>query len=123
MKQNQLVSRPCPAKPGLKLRGPLTFDQAASLEGLFAILANDTRLRLLHEIARREEACTSELAEVLEMKPQAISNQLQRLQDKGIVTSRRDGKNVYYQILDHCVIVLLERGLCLIEEAAKRASG
>ncbi|MCU0962738.1 MAG: metalloregulator ArsR/SmtB family transcription factor [Pirellulaceae bacterium] len=91
------------------------------MEALFAVLANDTRLRLLQEITRCDEVCTSELAERLDMKPQAVSNQLQRLQDKGIVGSRRSGNNVFYRILDHCVVVLLERGLCLIEESAKRA--
>ena len=90
---------------------------------MFEVLANDTRLRLLHEIARRDEACTSELAEALEMKPQAISNQLQRLQDKGIVAGRRSGNNVHYRIVDDCVVILLERGICLVEESAKRSNG
>ena len=62
----------------------------------------------------------TDLAAELEMKPQAVSNQLQRLSDKGIVGARREGNNVYYRILDRCVIVLLERGLCLIEETAQR---
>ncbi|MCS6851235.1 MAG: metalloregulator ArsR/SmtB family transcription factor [Gemmataceae bacterium] len=101
----------------------MTEEQAASVEALFKVLANDTRLRLLHEIARRDEATTLELAETLEMKPQAVSNQLQRLQDKRIVAGRREGNHVYYRIVDNCVIILLERALCLIEEDAKRAPG
>ncbi len=113
----------CPAKAGLQQRPLMTEEQAIDVEALFAVLANDTRLRLLHQIAKCEEACTTDLSEALEMKPQAVSNQLQRLQDKGIVGRRRDGNNVYYRIVDRCVIVLLERGLCLIEEAAKRAGG
>ncbi len=112
---------PCPAKASLKRRPPLSVEQSLAMEALFAVLANDTRLRLLQEITRCDEVCTSELAERLDMKPQAVSNQLQRLQDKGIVGSRRSGNNVFYRILDHCVVVLLERGLCLIEESAKRA--
>lgn len=110
----------CPAKASLKQRPRMSFEQATAVEALFQVLANDTRLRLLHEIACRDEATTVELAEALEMKPQAVSNQLQRLQDKRIVVGRRAGNNVYYRIVDHCVIVLLERGLCLIEEDAKR---
>jgi DNA-binding transcriptional ArsR family regulator len=54
------------------------------------------------------------------LKPQAVSNQLQRLQDRGIVASRREGNVVYYRIVDECFVILLERGLCLVEEAAKR---
>jgi DNA-binding transcriptional ArsR family regulator len=101
----------------------MTREQALAVQALFGVLANDTRLRLLHEIARRDEVCTSELAEALEMTPQAVCNQLQRLQDKGIVAGQRNGNNVYYRIVDHCVVILLERGLCLIEEAAKRSQG
>lgn len=112
----------CPVKASLKQRPRMTYDQATAVEALFEVLANDTRLRLLHEIACRDEACTIELAEALEMKPQAVSNQLQRLQDKGIVAGRRNGNNVYYRVVDNCVIVLLERGLCLIEEDAKRVN-
>lgn len=113
----------CPAKAGLKQRPRMTYEQATAVEALFEVLANDTRLRLLHEIACRDEATTIELAEALEMKPQAVSNQLQRLQDKRIVAGRRNGNNVYYRIVDNCVLILLERGLCLIEEDAKRAIG
>ena len=120
--QKRDAARPCPAKASLKQRPRMTYEQAIAVETLFEVLANDTRLRLLHEIACRDEACTTELAEALEMKPQAVSNQLQRLQDKGIVAGRRNGNNVHYRIVDDCVVILLERGLCLIEETAKRTN-
>jgi ArsR family transcriptional regulator, lead/cadmium/zinc/bismuth-responsive transcriptional repressor len=115
------VPLPCPAKASLRERPLLSCEQAMEMEALFAVLANDTRLRLIHEVARREEVCVIDLAEALEMKPQAVSNQLQRLSDKGIVAARRNGNNVFYRIVDHCVIILLERAVCLIEETAKRA--
>ena len=110
----------CVAKAGLQQRALMTPRQAIDVEALFAVLANDTRLRLLHQISKSVEATTTELAEALGMKAQAVSNQLQRLQDKGIVDRRRDGNNVFYQIVDNCVVILLERGLCLIEESKKR---
>ena len=50
------------------------------------------------------------------MKPQAVSNQLQRLSDRGIVQTRREGNNVLYRIVDPCVIELIDRGLCLLED-------
>ncbi len=119
---NRLVPPPaCTPKPGLKQRPLMSHEQALALENLFVVLANDTRLRLLHELARQGEACTSELADALELKPQAVSNQLARLQDKGIVARRRVGNHVPYRIVDSCVAILLERGLCLIEETARIA--
>ena len=114
---------PCPEKTSLRKRASMTGEEAIQVEGLFSVLANDSRLRLIHEIARHDEICTSDLAAAVDMKPQAVSNQLQRLQDKGIVGRRRDGNNVLYRIVDNCVIILLERGLCLAEESAKRANG
>jgi len=113
----------CPVKPSLKQRPLMSCEQSILVAALFEVLANDTRLRLLHEIARKDEICVTDLARALEMKPQAISNQLQRLQDKAIVAGRRDGNSIYYRIIDRCIVILLERGLCLIEENARRANG
>lgn len=90
-------------------------EQADALMRLFKVFANDTRLRLLHALVRESEICVTDLAEAVEMKPQAVSNQLQRLVDRGILGSRRDGNNIFYRIVDPCVPVLLERGLCLIK--------
>ncbi len=103
--------------PGLSLEGRplLDQDQAAGLMRLFKVFANDTRLRLLHALVREGEMCVTDLAEAVGMKPQAVSNQLQRLVARGILASRRDGTSIYYRIVDPCVTVLLERGLCLIE--------
>ncbi len=104
-----------PPQPALEDRSLIDDDQATSLMRLFKVFANDTRLRLMHALVREDELCVSNLAEVVGMKPQAVSNQLQRLVDRGIIGSRRDGINIYYRIIDPCVPVLLERGLCLIE--------
>jgi len=70
---------------------------------------------LLHALVREGELCVTGLATAVDMKPQAVSNQLQRLVDRGILGSRRDGNNVYYRIVDPCVPILLDRGLCLVE--------
>ena len=99
----------------------LSPEQALELVALFKVLANDTRLRLLHAIVRQGEMGVMELAEALAMKPQAISNQLSRLADRGIVGSRRTGNNIYYRIVDPCVIELLDHGLCLSEDAKARS--
>ena len=88
--------------------------------GLFKVLANDTRLRLLHALARKGELCVTELAEAIDMKPQAVSNQLQRLADRGILGSKRNGIQVHYRIVDPCVVSLLDRGLCLLEDVREQ---
>ncbi|HEY7328638.1 MAG TPA: metalloregulator ArsR/SmtB family transcription factor [Gemmataceae bacterium] len=83
---------------------------------LFKVLANDTRLRLLHALVCHGELCVTGLAEVLGMKAQAVSNQLQRLLDRRILGTRRQGTSVYYRVVNPCVTDLLDRGLCLVED-------
>jgi DNA-binding transcriptional ArsR family regulator len=97
----------------------LTSDQAAEVVALFQALANDSRLRLLHALARAEELCVTDLAAAVEMTPQAISNQLRRLVDRRIVATRREGNYIYYRIIDPCVPGLLSLGLCLAEETGR----
>jgi ArsR family transcriptional regulator, lead/cadmium/zinc/bismuth-responsive transcriptional repressor len=105
------------SKPTLRARPLLTPRQAAELRSLFKVLGNDTRLRLLHAVARAGELCVSDLAATIGMRPQAVSNQLQRLVDRRILGARRNGHNVYYRITDPCVPTLLDRGWCLAEDA------
>jgi DNA-binding transcriptional ArsR family regulator len=100
----------------LEDRALITPQQAGDLVGVFKVLANDTRLRLLHVLVRSGEMCVTDLAAALRMKPQAVSNQLQRLVDRGILGATRNGQNIRYRIVDRCVTSLLDRGLCLIEE-------
>jgi DNA-binding transcriptional ArsR family regulator len=117
-----LVEQPsCRPKPALGERPLLTLEQAADLTGIFKVLANENRLRILHALVRSEEMRVSELAETVGMSPQAVSNQLQLLVLRGILGCRREGLNMHYRISDPCVIALLNYGLCLSEEAKERA--
>ncbi len=113
----------CRTKPSLKDRPLLTPIQAGGLAAVFKVLANDTRLRLLHALVRADELCVTDLAASLGMKPQAVSNQLQRLSDLGILASRRDGNSIYYRLVDLCVRSLMDQGLCLVEEVSERSRG
>jgi DNA-binding transcriptional ArsR family regulator len=94
------------------MRSPL---QAAGLERTFKVLANATRLRLLHALVRRPGLSVTALAETLGMKPQAVSNQLQRLVDKEILSNVRNGTNIHYSVVDPCITILMDQGLCLTE--------
>lgn len=107
----------CPVHVTLPEQEPLSEEQASELEDLFKILANDTRLRLLHNLAGVEEMCVCDLADAVSMSPQAISNQLQRLLDRGIVATRRSGNMIYYRVVDNCVIDLLKKAQCLLSDS------
>ena len=112
----------CPPKLPVADRPLLTPRQAGELAELFKVVASDTRLRLLHALARAGEMCVSDLAEAVAMTSQAVSNQLQRLADRSIVEARRDGNNIHYRIVDPCVVGLLDDALCLLEDAQDRTA-
>lgn len=112
--------QPCPAKPTLASRRLIVGPAANDIALLFKVLANDTRVSLLHALVRAGELCVTDLAGELGMKPQAVSNQLQRLVDRGMLAQRREGNRIRYSIADPCVTDLLDRGLCLLEDARAR---
>ena len=107
-----------PATPELSARPLIDLPEAGRLARVFKVLANDTRLRLLHTLSRDGEVSMTDLATAVSMKPQAVSNQLQRLVDLGILGSRRSGANMLYRVVDPCVTSLLDLGLCLTETPA-----
>lgn len=107
----------CPPKPHVAKRPLIESPQAGALSEIFKILANDTRLRLLHALIRTEEICVTDLANAVGMSPQAVSNQLQRLVDRSIISSRRAGNQIFYRVVDPCIAILLDRGLCLLEDS------
>jgi DNA-binding transcriptional ArsR family regulator len=107
---------PCSSRTPLADRPLLSFVEAVKVMALFKMMANDTRIRLLHHIVRSGEATVTDMAKTLGMKPQAVSNQLLRLSDTGMVKSRREGNNVFYRVMNGCVAPLLDLALCLMED-------
>jgi DNA-binding transcriptional ArsR family regulator len=65
-------------------------------------LSHETRLLVLCLLAERERSVT-ELENILSLRQPTVSQQLARLRLDGMVTTRRDGKTVYYSIADENV--------------------
>ncbi len=106
----------CPPKAPLAERPLLGPGESAELARIFDVLASATRLRLLHALVLLDNPCMGALADAVGMKPQAVSNQLRRLVDLGILRTRRHGTRIHYRLADPCVTRLMYHGLCLNEE-------
>jgi len=72
--------------------------KSASLAGLFAALADATRLRLLNLMDGRE-VCVCYFVEILRQGQPKISRHLAYLRKAGVVSARREGKWMHYRIL------------------------
>lgn len=65
----------------------------------FKLLGDSTRVRLFWLLCHCEE-CVMNLSVMMDMSSPAISHHLKLLKTCGLVTSRRDGKEVYYKAKD-----------------------
>lgn len=83
-----------------------------SLVSVFQAVGQPTRLRILLAIGDGE-ACVCHLEAVLKLRQATISQHLMTLREVGLVTSRRDGRNVFYRLADPAVLDLLEEAAAL----------
>ncbi|MGE5099095.1 MAG: metalloregulator ArsR/SmtB family transcription factor [Deltaproteobacteria bacterium] len=70
------------------------------------LLANEERLLLLCQLSQAE-MCVGELEERLGIHQPTLSQQLAVLRGQDVVSTRRDGKNIYYRIADPALIEIL----------------
>jgi DNA-binding transcriptional ArsR family regulator len=100
------------------------FAPDAALEraaGLFRAAGDVARLRLLDYLMGGER-CVSEIAQTMELGMSTVSQQLRLLREEHLVTSRREGKHIYYALADDHIrdilcSVLAHAGHCDLSEA------
>jgi ArsR family transcriptional regulator, lead/cadmium/zinc/bismuth-responsive transcriptional repressor len=78
--------------------------------GLFALLADPTRLRLLAALAAGE-LCVCDLAAATGINRTTVSHQLRTLREGRLVRSRREGRVIFYALDDEHVRDLLAMGI------------
>lgn len=62
-------------------------------------LAHEGRLMILCHLGAGERS-VGELEALLDIRQAAVSQMLARLRDEGLVTTRREGKTIYYSLSD-----------------------
>ena len=85
------------------------------LAAVFKALGDPSRLRLMLAL-RGGEMCVCDLAAFLGVSESAVSHQLRRLRDLGLVRNRRAGQCLYYSLADHHVDELLGLSLDHLRE-------
>ena len=71
---------------------------AAEAAGLMKALGNESRLMILCTLAEREHS-VSELNTVVPLSQSALSQQLARLRDQGLVATRRESQTIFYSLV------------------------
>ncbi len=93
------------------------FDEhaAAHVAELFRSFSDTSRVRILAVIIA-QEMNTSAIAELLDLTESAVSHHLRGLRQMRIVQARRDGKEVYYSVIDPHIIALFQQGVNHVKE-------
>lgn len=82
---------------------------------IYRMLGDPTRLKILMAL-NQVELCVCDIAAFLGISESAVSHQLRRLRETGIVKHRREGQVLYYMLNDIHVETLLNVGLDHIRE-------
>lgn len=80
----------------------------ATIAELFRLLAQPSRLQILAVIGGGE-ACVCHLEAVLGLRQAYISQQLMLLRDAGLVTTYKDGRNVYYKLANTDILKVVRQ--------------
>ncbi len=74
---------------------------------IFKALSDETRLNILYMLYNGER-CVCEIVKNIDRSQSTVSFQLTKLEDMGIVESRRFGRNVYYRLANSRVKKILK---------------
>ena len=85
------------------------------LADLFKVFGDSTRLRIMNVLFNGPTS-VGEIAEILDMSQSAISHQLKSLKGNNLVSSKRSGKSIYYELADDHVKTIFKTGLEHIKE-------
>lgn len=84
--------------------------ELAGLSSIFEVLSDQTRVKIIYLLSRKE-LCVCDIANVLNLSISAVSHQLRRLRDLGLVKFRNEGRMAFYSLEDGMVKDLFKAAL------------
>jgi DNA-binding transcriptional ArsR family regulator len=97
-----------PEKVELVMANAPDASELARLTGVFKLLGDPTRVRLLYALLEAGELCVCDLAASTGTMETTVSQALRLLRASGVVTGRRQGRNVFYRLSDAHIRMLLD---------------
>ena len=92
----------------------VTFTRVAEF---YKIMGDETRCKLIWAL-QQGQMCVCDLASLLSMTKSAISHQLRKLREQGVVRCRKEGKEVYYSLDDHHIAQIFAVTMTHVKECS-----
>lgn len=86
-----------------------------NLADFYKIFGDSTRLKILYEL-NKLDLCVGDISNKLDMSISAVSHQLKVLREANLVSTKRDGKIIFYSLADEHVKEIIECGIEHINE-------
>lgn len=100
---------------------PLTAESVEIVAAMLKVLGDPTRIRLIELLDQRGGATVSSLAACLPVCHAGVSKQLNMLHDAGVVSRRREGVWMRYELVDFTGLWLV-RNLALALDSSPEAA-
>lgn len=98
--------------------GIISDNEINEISNFFKAFSNETRMKILYAL-ELSELCVCDLAYIIGISESAISHQLSKLKALKLITFRRKGPKIYYQLADNHISMILKIGLEHIREGGK----
>lgn len=79
----------------------------AEVAALFKTLGDESRCTMLMALSKSSELCVCDLSEITRLSMPTVSHHLRKLREQGLVRPRREGKLVFYRLVDEDTRLLL----------------
>ena len=93
----------------------ITEEMLFDLADFYKIFGDTTRVKILYALDQ-SELCVNDISEKLGMTQSAVSHQLKFLKTGKLISSRRDGKSIYYSLADDHVRSIIDLGIEHVSE-------
>jgi DNA-binding transcriptional ArsR family regulator len=101
---------------------PLSAESVEMVAAMLKVLGDPTRIRLIELLNERGSATVSSLAACLPVCHAGVSKQLNMLHDAGVVSRRREGVWVRYELADFTGLWLVHHLASALDPPPKAAS-
>lgn len=82
--------------------------ELSDLATIIGLIGNDTRIKILYLIQSENRLCVCDLSDILGVTVPAVSQQLRKLKDRGIIRNHREGNMIYYSLSERYIQMITE---------------
>lgn len=86
----------------------LEVEKLDKVAHILKAVAHPVRIQVIDLLDQATELTVTEIYEKVGVEQSLISHHLTKMKDRGVLTTRRDGKNIYYSLTDRKITNIID---------------